>query len=148
MKKVWLWSVPAVAVVGLVVYSEATRPAWEAAQKAEQAETLRVSLVTAQAEKHRKDEEEAARRTPEARKAYATELEGLLLDGRMNFTVQAEGKEADVLRIEWILLSKVTVRDFTKGGLVEQAKSRGFRKMIMTNGSKYRTGDEWTWNLT
>jgi len=76
-----------------------------------------------------------------ARKDYAKELEFIFLDKlHTDTTVTVSGKNNTIIKIKWILWSKVTVYEFFKDGKIMNTwRSMGFKKYVLTDG--YR----WTW---
>jgi len=88
-----------------------------------------------------KDAADTERRMATARKDYAKELEFNFLDKlRMDTTITVSGKNNTIIKIKWILWSRVTVYEFFKDGkILSTWRSMGFKKYIITDG--YR----WTW---
>jgi hypothetical protein len=70
----------------------------------------------------------------------------MLLDkGKMDTTVTVSGPDFTVLRIKWILWSRVSVHEMTKdGNLLDMWKSMGFKKVIFDGG---RFTGSWTFDL-
>lgn len=81
------------------------------------------------------------------RVSYARSLETKYLDDGINADVEARGPKRDHLWIKWALVSKVVAHQFGKGNIVGAARSRGFRKITLTNGLGY-SNETWTWDLT
>ncbi|WP_157139464.1 hypothetical protein [Achromobacter piechaudii] len=79
----------------------------------------------------------------DSRKKFATRLEQAFLDTRMNVDVSTSGTQHTVLRIEYVLASKVTANDLAKSGIVAEARSAGFKKVLFTDGYD----KTWTWKL-
>ena len=84
---------------------------------------------------------ETDKRMATTRKEYAKELEFNFLDKlHMDTTVTVSGKNNTIIKIKWILWTRVTVYEFFKDGKIESTwRSMGFKKYILTDG--YR----WTW---
>lgn len=80
----------------------------------------------------------------ELRKDFASSLEQSFTENRMNTDVFAEGPKNTILRIKWVLASKVTANDFSKSGIIEKARKVGFTKIIFTDGYD----SSWSWTLT
>ena len=74
-----------------------------------------------------------------ARKAYAKELEFIFLDKlRMDTTITVSGKDNTIIKIKWILWTRVTVYEFFKDGkIMSQWRSMGFKKYILTDGYRW-----------
>jgi hypothetical protein len=91
--------------------------------------------------KAEKEQAEEERRTATARKDYAKELEFKFLDKmHMDTTITVSGKNNTIIKIKWILWTRVTVYEFFKDGkILSTWRSMGFKKYILTDG--YR----WTW---
>jgi len=79
------------------------------------------------------------------RKAYAKLLENNLLDNaKMDTTITTSGKDYTILKIKYILMSRVLVNELTKDGKLPSLwEQMGFKTIIFTDGH-YRT---WTMNL-
>jgi hypothetical protein len=84
-----------------------------------------------------------AKEKVEGRKRFAKRLEDVLVEKRMNTDVTASGPRNTVLTIKWALASKVTARDLSKSGVIEEAERAGFKKVVFTDG--YDSG--WKWDL-
>jgi hypothetical protein len=79
----------------------------------------------------------------EARKDFAENLEKVFIEKRMNTDVTASGPKNTILKIKWVLASKVTANDLSKSGVVERAEKAGFKKLVFTDGYN----SQWTWDL-
>ncbi len=79
----------------------------------------------------------------EARKHFAKNLEQVFLEKRMDTDVSASGTKNTVLKIKWVLASRVTANDLSKSGILEQAENSGFKKVIFTDGYER----QWWWDL-
>lgn len=80
----------------------------------------------------------------EKRKSFASKLEESFLEKRMDTDVTASGPRNTVLRIKWVLASKVTANDLRKSGLIDEAEKAGFKKVILTDGYD----SQWWWDLS
>lgn len=83
-----------------------------------------------------------------ARKEYAKKLEQQFLEQRMDTTVTATGTKATTLSIKWVLASRVSAHDLANAGLVDQAKSLGFKSVVFFNGFESELAERWVWDLT
>ena len=71
-------------------------------------------------------------------------IENELLDQGMNVDVSATGKNQTVLRIKWILASKVLAHQLTKEqGFFASARKAGFKRVEITDGYD----ETWWWKL-
>lgn len=78
------------------------------------------------------------------RKEFARGYEYELLDQRFDATVTVSGSNATVLKVEWILVSRVTAHEIGQDQtLLQVLRELGFKKFIISNGY----GDSWYWNL-
>jgi hypothetical protein len=116
---------------------KATQPQYQKAQ----------ALLTAIADEDKKavatnNALEATARV-EARKGFAKRMEHAFTEKRMDTDVSVSGPKNTVLRIKWILASKVTANDLSKSGILEQAEDAGFKKVNLTDGYDF----SWGWEL-
>jgi hypothetical protein len=85
----------------------------------------------------------------DGRKAYAYRLEENFLRSGMDVHVTPEGDKGTTLRVKYVLFSRPLMFKLQEEGklipdIIDQAKARGFRKLIMWNGYDL----SWTWDLT
>ena len=84
----------------------------------------------------------------EGRRAYAKLLENNFLRNSMDATVTTEGDKGSTLRVKYIGFTRPAMFKLQEEGklipdIIEAAKSRGFRKLIMWNGYDL----SWAWDL-
>ena len=84
----------------------------------------------------------------EGRRVYAKRLEENFLRARMDATVTLEGEKGTTLRVKYVLFTRPLMFNLQEErklipDIIEQAKAKGFRKLIMWNGYDL----SWTWNL-
>lgn len=66
---------------------------------------------------------------------YAPIVENQFLDRGYDVTVKVEGKDATVLKIRWILVSRVLVHHISKDQqLIKTWRDMGFKKVLLTDG--------------
>jgi hypothetical protein len=82
------------------------------------------------------------------RRGYAKKLEDNFLRNSMDATVTIEGDKGTTLRVKYVLFSRPLMFKLQEEGklipdIIEQAKARGFRRLIMWDGYRFT----WTWDL-
>jgi len=105
--------------------------------------TYQHRLKDVQAKNEKWQQAESAKQQLAARRAYAHRAENILLDHNINVDVLIEGKEADVLRIKYVLASKVSAHQIEQTNFIDAAWALGFQKVILDN----RYGETWTWTV-
>jgi hypothetical protein len=76
----------------------------------------------------------------EKRRSVAKELDKIFLDNNMDVKIEVEGKSAEVLKLTWILWSRVTVHKFTTengGSFLSNMQSQGFKRVYFRDGYDY-----------
>jgi hypothetical protein len=97
------------------------------------------------AEVARKEAAEEQRIQIGARKEYARRLEVAFLNRGINARVTTQTEKADILRIEWILASRVTVHQLSQDTELQlQIRGFRFRRVVLTDGYS----ENWQWNYT
>jgi hypothetical protein len=133
-----------------------TDPEFEPAKtKAAELDAFGVELANAEirlADKIRAKEKEKAAlallNDVDGRKRHAKTLEEKFLRNGMDARVTIEGEKSSTLRIKYIGFTRPTMFKLQEEGkvipdIIEQARDRGFRKLIMWDGYDL----SWTWDL-
>jgi hypothetical protein len=80
----------------------------------------------------------------QGREQFAAELDRVFFEKRMNADVSADGPQNTTLRIDNVLTSNVLAHDLQKSGIIEKARSAGFKLILFADGHDA----SWTWELT
>jgi hypothetical protein len=79
-----------------------------------------------------------------AREMYARAYESRLLDDGLNVDVTTSGTGSTILKLKWILVSKVIAHQVAKGDLLTELRAMGFKRFVITDGYD----ETWYWDLS
>jgi hypothetical protein len=86
----------------------------------------------------------AAKYMVQQRKQFAAKLENDYLDQGLDITVSATGSQSTVLRLKWILVSRVMAHQFSKNAeLFANLRDAGFSRLVITDGYD----ETWYWDI-